>query len=254
MSLQEEVDLLPAYEYSREPRSLSFKEMLDCEKETWSLLLAAPVKWITISILVTAGIWVGAHIPIIGFILFLFFMFLLFAGVSYCCHKQTVTGDFDLKDFFIAFRGEGASLSIIAIIFSITFFIMMIFSYMIGDVLNVYKTLEPFLYFEPYIPSGEELLNLLAWGLVLTLASCGTFMGSAFVPQLVLLRRVDPIKSVASSFMACWNNLSVLFVCFIAHFGLIVISLLLYGIPLLVLIPMFLVHWFCVFRKIYEVR
>jgi hypothetical protein len=229
-------------------RTVSAERGLSWISGSWDLFKQKPGLWIGFEIALMAGIFILAFIPIVN-IAVTFLMLLMIAGVVNSCDLLRREGSFAFGDLFAAFQRQAGPLLIVGLIaFGFMIVLMIIAFFFIGGAIigAVVGAQSP-----SAVGAGISIGMVLIGGLIIFVGSILYAMAIWFTPALVFMHNIAPIEAIKMSFSACLKNILPGIVFFIVMTTLMIISMIPFGLGLLVTGPMFLICYYTSYRDVF---
>jgi uncharacterized membrane protein len=218
--------------------------------EGWTLFKQAPGMWILVALIFMVIYLVISLIPLIGSLLAALFGPVLMVGLPAFAHGIHQGEKADVGRLFAGFQqklgplvGVGAlylaMFIVVALLGAIVFFIMIGSGGMDRESLAAMR--------ESGRLGGGMLLMLLVFSVIMTLI----FSAYLFAPALVFFANLGVFAAFRESFFAVWRNWLALLVYGLLGGLLALVSMIPFGLGLLVTMPMLMASYYASFRNIF---
>ncbi len=229
--------------YLREPQAVPAGNATSWISNSWLLFKAQPLKWILATVLYFVVSIVLSFIPYLGSFAQSFLGIFLGAGFVYAAARIEEQGDFEIGDIFAGFRENLNGLLILSAIAVGFTLAIALGSLAVG--------------FPMYSDPDPQSMQNISW------AAVGVFMVIIFVlsivyaaatylaPTLVLLQNEPPMEAIKLSLAAFKNNILGAILCSLLMIILMIVAAIPLGLGLLVVMPMFLVIPYVIYRDLF---
>ena len=199
------------------------------------LFRKAPLAWVFVCFTLMLIAMAMSFIPLLGKFVFTLISPAFLAGIMLGCKDMEQGKPIELKHLFIAFKTNSAPLITIGGIYLIGQILIIGLVMLIGG-----SQMTDMLLYEKRVDESElmgVMSSMLTSSLIALTLSIPLMMASWFSPLLVIFHNVPPIAAMQRSFFACLKNFIPFQLYGVTLIVLTVLSLIPYGLGLVILIP-----------------
>jgi len=199
------------------------------------LFRKAPLAWVFVCFTLMLIAMAMSFIPLLGKFVFTLISPAFLAGIMLGCKDMEQGKPIELKHLFIAFKTNPAPLITIGGIYLIGQILIIGLVMLIGG-----SQMTDMLLYEKRVDESElmgVMSSMLTSSLIALTLSIPLMMASWFSPLLVIFHNVPPIAAMQRSFFACLKNFIPFQLYGVTLIVLTVLSLIPYGLGLVILIP-----------------
>ena len=199
------------------------------------LFRKAPLAWVFVCFTLMLIAMAMSFIPLLGKFVFTLISPVFLAGIMLGCKDMEQGKPIELKHLFIAFKTNSAPLITIGGIYLIGQILIIGLVMLIGG-----SQMTDMLLYEKRVDESElmgVMSSMLTSSLIALTLSIPLMMASWFSPLLVIFHNVPPIAAMQRSFFACLKNFIPFQLYGVTLIVLTVLSLIPYGLGLVILIP-----------------
>lgn len=199
------------------------------------LFRKAPLAWVFVCFTLMLIAMAMSFIPLLGKFVFTLISPVFLAGIMLGCKDMEQGKPIELKHLFIAFKTNSAPLITIGGIYLIGQILIIGLVMLIGG-----SQMTDMLLYGKRVDESElmgVMSNMLTSSLIALTLSIPLMMASWFSPLLVIFHNVPPIAAMQRSFFACLKNFIPFQLYGVTLIVLTVLSLIPYGLGLVILIP-----------------
>jgi uncharacterized membrane protein len=218
--------------------------------EAWSMFKASPIAWIVMFVLFFLCMLILLLLPVlVRFVANALVMPLLLGGVMLACQHQRETGTLQIADLFGAIRSHAGPLLIQGILALV---LLVLLGILIG-ILSAISLAGQFALLKSsgFAPNLGMLVYMLLLLLVCSLYIVCVSASTWFAPALIVLHDIGTVDAMKASFQGCWKNWSSMLVYSLLGFVVLIVSLIPFGLGLLVALPMFQASIYTSYRDIF---
>ncbi len=199
------------------------------------LFRKAPLAWVFVCFTLMLIAMAMSFIPLLGKFVFTLISPAFLAGIMLGCKDMEQGKPIELKHLFIAFKTNPAPLITIGGIYLIGQILIIGLVMLIGG-----SQMTDMLLYEKRVDESElmgVMSSMLTSSLIALTLSIPLMMASWFSPLLVIFHNVPPVAAMQRSFFACLKNFIPFQLYGVTLIVLTVLSLIPYGLGLVILIP-----------------
>ncbi len=214
--------------------------------EAFRLFRADAGAWIAAMVVIFVVVIVVSSLPLLGSLLVNLFMPVLLGGVALGAQAQDRGERFKLEYLWACVQAPHLQP---LLLLGVAYVVM-------GAIIVVVAMVLVFGTVGASVMSGDHAdmtatSGALLGALVVLLMSALMGMASWFAPTLVVLRGMDPVTALQTSFAGCLRNVMPLLVYGIAMLGLTILAIIPMGLGMLVLAPVMLLSVFTAYKEIF---
>ena len=199
------------------------------------LFRKAPLAWVFVCFTLMLIAMAMSFIPLLGKFVFTLISPVFLAGIMLGCKDMEQGNPIELKHLFVAFKTNPAPLITLGGIYLIGQILIIGLVMLIGG-----SQMTDMLLYGKRVDESElmgVMSNMLTASLIALTLSIPLMMASWFSPLLVVFHNVPPIVAMQKSFFACLRNFIPFQLYGVTLIVLTVLSLMPYGVGLIILIP-----------------
>jgi uncharacterized membrane protein len=223
----------------------------------WQIFTQSAMMWVLNVVIIFALVIVLNMLPVVGALAGNFLLTVCSAGVSLAAHRAIVGRPVEVGDVFTGFSMPNARSAItVGVLYTVSFLCLtiVVFALLVGFV-GVGMSFAAFM-----SGGGEELLVRLFGGaalgiLLVVLIWLALWVPLAmafwFAPALTAIGGQGPSEAIRNSFMGCLRNIFPFLLYGLVMALLLTVSLIPFGLGLLITVPLLFTSSYAAFREIY---